>query len=165
MAIRGIKIGENQIDVMRNKLFIWMALLLFSACSSGVVYESKVTFDANGWHKDSIAFFDVPITDTASVYTIGLTLDHSKNYAYSNLWLFLSIENQEDAAVCDTVEFFVARPNGNWLGSKKKGGFEVSAYYKQGVKMMQPGIYRFGIQQGMREPLLKEVTSIELWMQ
>jgi len=150
---------------MNRKIFLLFGFILLMACSPKLKYEEKIDFAPEGWHKDSLAIFDVSLMDTSEVLTIGLTLRHGKKFAYSNVWLFISVEDESGVSVRDTLEFFVAQPNGNWLGKKKKDGYEVSAIYKQGVRMKHLGFYRFSIGQGMREDLLRDINSVELWVQ
>lgn len=150
---------------MNLKFFILFSFIFVVACAPKLKYEKTVDFGSSGWHKDSVALFNVSVMDTSEVLTIGLTLQHGTKYAYSNVWLFISVEDEVGTAVRDTLEFFVARPNGNWLGKKKNGGYEVSAIYKQGIRLKHPGVYRFSIAQGMRHDILKEINSLELWVQ
>lgn len=156
---------EIKIRKMNHKLLIMFVLLTLVACAPKLKYEGTTDFGSEGWHKDSLAIFDVSVMDTSEVLTMGLTLQHGKKYAYSNVWLFISVADEAGVVVRDTLEFFVARPNGNWLGKKKKNGYEVSAIYKQGVRMKHLGFYRFSIGQGMREDLLRDINSVELWVQ
>lgn len=156
---------EVKTKKMNRKIFLLFGFILLMACSPKLKYEEKIDFAPEGWHKDSLAIFDVSLMDTSEVLTIGLTLRHGKKFAYSNVWLFISVEDESGVSVRDTLEFFVAQPNGNWLGKKKKDGYEVSAIYKQGVRMKHLGFYRFSIGQGMREDLLRDINSVELWVQ
>lgn len=156
---------EIKTKKMNRKIFLLFGFILLVACSPKLKYEEKIDFAPEGWHKDSLAIFDVSIVDTSNVLTIGLTLQHGKKYAYSNVWLFISVEDEAGVAVRDTLEFFVARPNGKWLGKNKDGGYEVSAIYKKGVRMKHIGDYRFSIAHGMRDELLKNIDSFEFWVQ
>lgn len=158
-------INEIKIKRMIDKFFLFFGLALLLGCAPGLKYEEKIDFGSEGWHKDSVALFDVSVMDTSEVLTIGLTLQHGKKYPFSNVWLFLTVEDESGVAIRDTLEFFVARPNGNWLGKKRDGGYEVSAIYKQGIRMSHSGTYQFSLIQGMRVDLLKEINSLELWIQ
>lgn len=151
-----------------NKIKAGLAIFLiaiFSGCGSGVVYDETVDFDAAGWHKDNPAIFNVNITDTAKVMDVGFTFRHNEGYPYSNLWLFLTVEGPGSLSVRDTLELYLARPDGSWLGRKRGDVLEISALYQHDVKMAQPGEYRFTVIQGMRRDLLPNISSVEFWIQ
>ena len=142
-----------------------LGLLMLAGCGSGVLFDETVSFDARGWHKDEPVLFRVDINDTTQVLDVGFTFRHNEDYPYSNLWLFLTVEGPDDLNVRDTLELYLARPDGRWLGRKRGEAIEVSALYQHYVKMAQPGEYRFSIVHGMRREVLPNINSIEFWLQ
>ena len=96
---------------------------------------------------------------------MGFTFKHDNDYPYSNLWLFLNVQGPLQANQTDTLELFLARLDGEWLGRERGNMIEVSALFMNGVKMNQPGDYHFTVVQGMRRESLPGISSIELWVQ
>ena len=140
-------------------------LLLVSACGQKVIFDEKVTIDATGWDMDAPALFKVTQNDTSQILDIGMTFLHSKDYAYSNLWLFIEVNGPEGLVQKDTLELFLAHVDGNWLGKKKSDAIQVSAMYQYGVKLSHPGEYVFKIKQGMRPNPLQGINELSFWMQ
>jgi len=140
-------------------------ILILQACASGVIYEQTVSLPPEGWHKGEPAKFKVNISDTSQVIDVGFTFKHDNDYPYSNLWLFLNVQGPLQANQTDTLELFLARLDGEWLGRERGNMIEVSALFMNGVKMNQPGDYHFTVVQGMRRESLPGISSIELWVQ
>ena len=149
-------------NIQYNKTFIFPILLFFAliSCENSTVYKSSINYES-GWHKDSIAVFEVMLTDTAQVMDFILTFSHIDKYRYNNFWIFASVENFESKTLhTDTIELFMAYPDGSWFGKKKGENFEISTYYKHAVKIMHPGNYRFEFRQGMRIENLEEMNNV-----
>jgi gliding motility-associated lipoprotein GldH len=154
------------VNLRNNLLYLLVAkVLFFSGCNSGVAYNETVEFSSEGWHKDNSTVFTAEITDTTKVFDIGLTFKHNDDYPYSNLWLFLTVTGPGELNVRDTLELFLAEPDGRWLGRKRGGSLEISALYQHDVKMAQPGAYTFRVVHGMRRALLPDIESVEFWIQ
>ncbi len=151
---------------MANRIiFILLIIVSLSSCENRILYEDIVTFDKNGWDKDSPAKFSFFYKDTSLVVDIGMTFKHADDYSFSNLWLFLDISGPTGIIQKDTIELFFYRNDGKMLGKQRDGNIEISSLYKHGVKLSQPGEYSFSIGQGMRHNQLKSIESVSLWMQ
>ncbi len=137
----------------------------FAACNPAILYNSEQDIKGNAWHKDSLKSFSPVIEDTSEVINIGFSLEHSQNYPYSNLWLFVNVKSPDGEARTDTMEYFLAEPDGEWIGEGNERSRRLYWLYKGGVKMARPGEYQFTIQQGMRRDKLDGVQSISLWIE
>jgi gliding motility-associated lipoprotein GldH len=151
---------------MQSRYLIYMLLLmLFSACGAKVIFDEKVAFEPTGWDKDAPALFKVNQSDTSKVLDVGMTLLHSEDYAYSNIWLFIEVDGPEGLVQKDTLELFLANFEGEWLGKSKHDAIQVSAMYQYGVKLSRPGEYVFTITQGMRQNPLSGIKELSFWLQ
>lgn len=152
--------------VLKNNfiLLLLIILSLLSSCSQKVVFEDRNVFDSQNWDKSEIISFNPMMDDTTKTLSMGITFKHGSDYPYSNLWLFVSVENDFGVMIRDTVELFVAQPNGKWIGKKYGSGYEVTAFYKQRMKVAKPEQYKFSFGQGMREDILEDVRSLEFWI-
>jgi len=141
-------------------LAIPLLFFIYISCENNIIYKSAINYES-GWHKDSIATFEVLFADTAQVMDFILTFRHTEDYRYCNLWLFTSVENFEyQTLLKDTLELIMAYTNGSWFGKKKGENREISTYYKHAVKMAHPGNYKFEFQQGMRVDNLEEINKV-----
>ncbi len=144
---------------------LFALLFLISGCRNKMLYEGMHEFGSEGWHLSDTAYFDVNLADTSQVLDMGFTFRHSDRYPYSNLWLFLSIESPEGIHIKDTLDLFLAQPNGKWLGHRKHKAYEISSLYRYQTKMAQAGNYKFSVVHGMRREILPAIERIEFWIQ
>lgn len=149
-------------SLKKNKpvLFFLLMVFLFGSCQSSAVFEENKAIEESIWHQDKEVYFDVPITDTLSLHRIFINVRHKGGYAYSNLFLFVKTVYPADIIVQDTVEYYLATPQGEWLGSGIGDIKYNSQLYKKGVRFPQKGIYRVFVSQGMRELQLKDICDI-----
>ncbi len=151
--------------IKSSRLWGLLFLISFTACNRGLVFEDKHELADHRWHKDSLAVFAPEIEDTSKVVNIGFTLQHNNNYPYSNMWLFVDVKGPEGQLQTDTMEFFLAEPDGRWLGQGNDDSRSVNWLYKPGVKLRNPGSYEFSVRQGMRRDVLEGVHSLSLWIE
>ena len=137
-------------------------IVVFSmvACNSNVVYDNSVQVANPTWHCDSIAQFEVEITDTTIDYELAILIRNSGDYMYQNLWLFVTEIAPDSTEVCDTIEYYLADNYGRWLGSGIGSLYTSLYYYKEDLNYSQTGVYRYEIRQGMRDEELKGITNV-----
>jgi gliding motility-associated lipoprotein GldH len=111
-----------------KKLFILFSLFGiilagFTSCDSARVFDKYHEISDSEWHKDSLVVFKIPVNDTLNTHNLLLQIRNETNYKYSNLWLFVEIEQPGGEVLRDTFEIVVADPSGRWLG-KGFGGLK-----------------------------------------
>ena len=141
-------------------IFNLLVVVLLVGCNSNVVYDNSARVANPTWHCDSVARFEVAITDTTANYESAILIRNSGDYAYQNLWLFVTAIAPDSTITCDTVQYFLADDYGRWLGSGVSSLYTSLYYYKEDVHYSQEGVYRYEIRQGMREDELRGVTNI-----
>ncbi len=143
------------------KLLIFALLtgLLFS-CDRNRVFEAYEKLPQTGWNKDSVVVFNFDVTDTLQNQNLYINVRNDIKYKYSNLWLFIKIEQPGKIAVTDTFEVILADPTGKWLGEGFGGIKTRQVIYKGGVYFPVSGEYKIKIKQGMRENILHGITDI-----
>jgi len=148
---------------MKNKL-IWLTFvtILSVSCTKSDVFFQFKTIAPQGWSKDSVYNFDVPITDTLATYNVYVNIRNRGDYPYQNLWLFLSKTSPDSTQFSDTIECYLADQRGKWLGSGIGSIMEMPVLYEQNVRFKTNGIYRYQIIHGMREDVLKGINDIGL---
>jgi len=137
-------------------------LLLIIACDRNRVFEEYQPIPSSGWHKDAIINFNIPIRDTLKNHNLYINVRNDIKYSYSNLWLFIEIEQPGDISVTDTFELSLADPSGKWLGDGFGGVKTRQVMFKRNVFFPVSGEYSFNIQHGMREEELTGITDIGL---
>lgn len=146
---------------MKNKLIWAIFISLFTvACNQNDVYLKYQTIAPEGWSKDSVFTFDIPITDTTASYNVYVNIRNRGEYPYQNLWLFLSKTTPDKKLGNDTIECYLADQKGKWLGSGVGSLYNMPILYKQNTHFKTAGTYRYQIIQGMRDDLLVGINDI-----
>ena len=139
-----------------------ISILFVSACSNNDVFMQFKALPEEGWHKDSLAVFEVSITDISANYNIYVNIRNNNRYPYQNFWFFTTQIMLDRTTVNDTIECYLADNRGKWLGSGVGAAFEMSVLCEQNVRFNEEGIYQYKITQGMREDILRGIQDIGL---
>lgn len=142
------------------KAWLIVVAIFVSSCVSNDTYFQYQTVNPDGWSKDSLYTFDVPISDTVSLYNVYVNVRNRGEYPYQNLWLFMNKKSPDNIDVSDSIECYLADQRGKWLGTGLGAIKEMPILYKQNVKFDKKGIYRYSIVQGMREDVLIGINDI-----
>lgn len=147
------------------KRFLQLAMLVIVvgftlSCSQNLVFEQYKTIDDKSWNKDSVMVFTVPVSDTTDNNNFYINVRNDVKYQYSNLWLFITIEQPDGETMEDKFEIALADPSGKWLGEGLGGLKTREAIYRRNVFFPRSGDYKISIQQGMREENLKGISDV-----
>lgn len=137
-----------------------IALIGLAACDSQVVFESNQSIESTGWQKEGAVNFEWNITDTVSLHNFYVTVRNKEGYAYSNLFLFVSMEFPNGKLSVDTIDCPLADMDGHWLGSGLGDLYDNRIIFKEKKKFPMAGRYRISIQQAMRENPLMDINDI-----
>jgi len=132
------------------------------SCDVHTLYDQQVTLPVNGWLKNEAVKFDLDISDTITPYHFELTLRHTTNYRYSNLYIFLTTRFPEGKMSRDTIELVLADPTGQWVGKGWGNLRDDDITLKSPLFFPQKGHYQFLVQQAMRTDTLNEITHLGL---
>jgi len=146
--------------VMNRSLLIIIISLLAVACTSNDVYFQYKPVASEGWSKDSLYGFDIPITDTTALYNVYVNVRNRGEYPYQNLWLFLNKTTPDKIQSKDSIECYLADQRGKWLGSGLGSILEMPVLYQQNVRFKTKGTYHYKIVHGMRDSVLTGINDI-----
>ena len=129
------------------------------SCRQTDVYNEFNTLPRNGWFKRDVQRFTPESPDSTGRYDLYLTLRHNGDYAYRNLWLFVSYTGADGEQKTDTVNCELADEFGRWSG----GGW--GSYYQQ--ELLLDDRFRFvgkeqvvTIQQAMRDDRIRGISDV-----
>lgn len=159
--------------IFAKKIFLKKRFLLFSilvvalaACTTGNLYEKVVAVPGHQWQSSFKPRFTFTITDTTSPYRVSVVFRHSEKYNYNNIWLRLSIQTPDSAALSSVqYELPLATNDKGWLGSGLDDLYEhrISLTPESGdFYFKKAGTYSFTVEQLMREDPLQAVYNIGL---
>jgi gliding motility-associated lipoprotein GldH len=139
-------------------LLILLSLFVLVSCDKLRVYDEYHSLP-NEWHKDSIVSFKLKVPDTLERYNLFINLRNNSAYPYSNLYLITKINFPFGKVISDTLQYEMAKPSGEWLGTGFGEVKESKLWYKENFIFSEAGEYTVNIQQAMRER--DSVTGIE----
>ena len=139
-------------------------ILLFTSCTNDTFNQRTVIPEAE-WHQENRIAFDADINDTINGYVFGIGLRHLENYRYSNLFVFLHTRMPNGNVTHDTIECTLATPEGRWIGKSSGSMRDLSVPLNQNLRFPLMGTYHFEIEQAMREPVLKGISDIGLFIE
>ena len=148
------------IKLLNRSLWAIFISLIAVACTSNDVYFQYQSVASQGWNKDSLYRFDIPIVDTTATYNVYVNIRNRGEYPYQNLWVFLAKTTPDSIESKDSIECYLADKRGKWLGSGLGSILEMPVLYQQNVRFSKAGIYHYKIRQGMRDSLLKGINDI-----
>lgn len=147
-----------------RKIFQFILIVLFVpallACKNNLVFEQYQSIPEKSWHKDSVLVFNLPVEDTTQNNNFIINVRNDVTYSYSNLWLFIEIEQPDGKIMEDKFEIALADPSGKWLGSGFGGLKTREAMYRRNIFFPVSGEYKVRIKQGMREDYLKGISDL-----
>ena len=139
-------------------------MVILSACGHHC-FEQRVVIPEAEWDVNNRIPFDVTVNDTLGIYSFGLELRHMENYRYSNLYVFLHTTLPNENVTHDTIQCLLASPEGQWLGKGSGSMRDVKVMLNPNLRFPLEGTYHFEIEQAMREPLLKGISDIGLFIE
>jgi len=139
-----------------------ISILFVSACSNNDVFTQFKTLPEEGWHKDSLVVFEVPIVDVSYNYNVYVNIRHNGSYPYQNFWFSTTKITPEAIVIDDMIECYLADNRGKWLGTGIGAAFEMSVLCEENVQFSELGVYQYRITQRMREDILRGIQDIGL---
>lgn len=149
---------------MKNLFKILILLMIMTSCANDSFDKRTVIPEAKWRQEDKIAF-DVDINDTLNGYIFGIGLRHLENYRYSNLFVFLHTRMPNGNLTHDTIECTLATPEGRWIGKSSGSMRDLLVPLNENLLFPLSGTYHFEIEQAMREPVLKGISDIGLYIE
>ena len=152
---------------MKVMLRILVAFILFfSVCSCQNNNEKVVMADVeNKWKKDDFKSLDFDIKDVQDPKNLVFVIRNNNDYPYSNLRLIATIEQDKKLISTDTLNYVLAKPNGEWLGTGFGDTKETIFQYKLNYKFPKNGNYSVKVVQAMRKNALPGIEDIGVKIQ
>jgi len=130
-------------------VFLVFSILMVS-CDSNRIYDEYKSVP-NQWQKDDIVEFEYIPIDTLNAYNLFINIRNTNDYKFNNLFLIAELDFPNGKRVVDTLEYKMAKPNGELLGSGFTDVKENKLWYKEHFKFNESGTYKLKVQQAMRE--------------
>lgn len=144
---------------MHKVLGLLMVLFLVGCNASGedVIMNSV----DNKWNKKSVQKFNLEIKDPQNPKNIIFVVRNNNDYPYSNIRFIVNLKNiKEKTSQIDTLNYILANPNGEWLGTGFGETKETLFQYKLNYKFPKEGAYEVDVQHAMRNDILPGIEDI-----
>lgn len=118
--------------------------------------------EINGsWDKKAEQKFDLQISDFQNPKNIIFVVRNNSEYPYSNIRFIVNFTNlQSKKTETDTLNYILAKPNGEWIGTGYGDTKETLFQYRMNHRFPANGKYRVGIIQAMRKDKLPGIEDI-----
>jgi gliding motility-associated lipoprotein GldH len=144
-----------------NFLFIGLISLLLSSCSSDTLFDQVESFKSKAWVQGDQIIFEVDVEDTLQPFDFEITLRTSTDYAYSNLWIYISSKAPDDVTSKVAQRINIARPDGSWIGKASGTIVESKLIYRTQAFPFK-GKYVFTIEQATQNEKIEHVLDLGL---
>lgn len=144
--------------VKRNSILLALLLTTLVSCKKESFFDSYQSVNG-AWSKADIKSFSVTQDDTLNAYKVFLNIRNNKQYAFSNLFVIVSIEEPNETVWVDTLEYQMAKPDGTLLGTGFSDIKENKLWVKDNYVFPTKGEYTFKVEQVVRE--IGDVEGVE----
>lgn len=144
-----------------RKILGLFSFVLFLSCQSSSEGEVIMNSVNNKWNKKSEQKFNLEISDLEHPKNIIFVVRNNNEYPYSNIRLIVNFTNlQNKKKETDTLNYVLAKPNGEWLGTGFGDTKETLFQYKLNYRFPAKGTYEIGLIQAMRNDVLPGIEDI-----
>lgn len=136
--------------------------IFFTSCQTIDLYEKVVAIPRQEWKSDFKPQFKFNIKDSLSRYDIFIVFRHNEKYEFNNIWISLTYQLKEQAAVTGQYELPLANNEG-WMGTAMDDLYEhrIRITPADGIHL-KAGEYTFTVGQIMRKDPLENVLNMGL---
>lgn len=140
-------------------LFFLSVIWLLGSCNNSPEYVSVKSLDGN-WDKKTALHFNYDIKDSQNPKNIIFVVRNNDDYPYGNIRIIASISNlRSKKKEIDTLNYILAKPNGEWIGEGFGTTKETLFQYKDNYQFSENGAYTISVLQAMRQDNLEGIED------
>ena len=141
--------------------FLIGTALAVAGCTTIDVFEKNVSIPNLEWSSAFKPEIEFEVADTASLYNIYIVVRHTDAYRYKNIWLNVYTQVPGDSIIKQRLDLALATDDKGWLGSGMDDIFEHRIRITNApVRLNKKGLYKFRLEQIMREDPLQYVMNV-----
>ncbi|MBK9328882.1 MAG: gliding motility lipoprotein GldH [Sphingobacteriales bacterium] len=147
---------------MKNKPFIHLLFLCFGliACEQKHFYNDYKSVDIRKWRSTDTLTYDIQIVESNHIYHYAVSVRHSKEYEFSNLWLKVLIKGSNGLDTSFRYEIPLFRNDGNPYGKTTGSLCTQTVPLRTSLPLSAKGNYTIQIIQLMRKDPIDGVSDI-----
>ena len=131
--------------------FIILLATVISACGPKYHVDETAEIPNGLWAYSDTIRFEADIPDTTMVYNLWLTLDHSPDFAWQNLYIRIHTLFPDGRRLSAPLSLELANLGGVWQGECNKKRCRIRIPIQEGAWFQQTGRYAFTFEQYMRQ--------------
>jgi len=135
--------------------------LVAVSCTTIDLYEKNISLPGHEWKSSFKPEFTFTIKDTVADYQVFFIIRHTEKYNYNNIWINLYSQSPGDTVHKVPYELQLATNEKGWLASGMDDIYEHRIKLTGDIKLKK-GVYKFSIENIMREDPLLHVLNIGL---
>ncbi len=148
---------------MSVRLISWMVLMLcICSCSQQYYYQHTETIADAQWSYEDTLSFEVDIADTTVTYDLMLDINHSKNYAYQNIYVKIFTTFPDGKELAQQVPIDFADGKGRWYGKCGSSSCHLRVMLQEQAHFNQIGTHSLEVVQYMRISPLEGIQAVDL---
>lgn len=141
-------------------VILLVAMAGLTSCDPLRIYEENKAIEGATWKSSDKKVFEFIMEDTVNPCNLFINVRHRGDYAYSNLYLFITTNRPDGKFSVDTVECILQDNEGKWLGNGIGDLYENRLFFRSGVRFPVKGKYTFTFEQAMRLAELPHIVDI-----
>lgn len=143
-------------------LLVVFVFSIFTSCDRSGIYDQAIVMEDDTWHRENILEFNVKIIDSIHPNDFYIQLRNTTDYKFSNLYFFLDTKFPNGDIIRDTIQCFLAEPDGKWLGEGMGKIKSNRILLRKNVLFPTTGNYLFRFEQAMRVVELEGILDFGL---
>lgn len=145
---------------MHKILAVFSVLVMFTGCSTSSENVDMKNLNGN-WKKNAEQKFNFKVNDAQDAKNIIFVVRNNNDYPYSNIRFIVNFSDlKTKKKSIDTLNYILAKPNGEWIGKGFGDTKETLFQYKLNYKFPQNGNYSIGVIHAMRTDNLKGIEDV-----
>jgi len=150
-------VKKNRIVIV---IVVLVGMLYNVSCTVNSTYDRSVAIPKYRWDYNFVPSFPFTVEDTTAFYSIYISTRHLEEYAYSNMWIWVHLQQPDGKVTHQRVQLQLAQADGKWNGEGLNGIWLCSLPYKQFITFKSKGEYLISLEQNMRINPLPAVMNM-----
>ena len=141
---------------------------ILHSCGDDPLFMETYEFKNNKWDQNIKPSFKVSFPGDTTTYDVIFTLRSTTDYAYNNIWLYITTTGPQCKEVNDSksiigknpVEIKMAKDNGEWIGTKSGTYVDHRLLFRQ--RRFCKGAYTFKVEQAVTIGTLEDLSDLTI---
>ena len=156
---------------LSGKIIFFIGIVLVNilhSCGDDSLFMDTHKFASNKWDQNIKPSFKVSFPGDTTTYDVIFTLRSTTDYAYNNIWLYITttgpqceeVNGSKSIIGKNPVEIKMAKDNGEWIGTKSGTYVDHRLLFRQ--RRFCKGAYTFRVEQAVTIGTLDDLSDLTI---